>query len=89
MKKIGRTSGGSVIIEMTQREWNKFLAQPGIFDGLGMAMVEYRKKNKLNQEEFGNIIGLSRNRVSQVERNIFDRAISIRKYEEIMSVVQK
>jgi len=88
MKIVGELSNGNIIVETDRDELGQFLfgnLNPDPKE-LGVWMKNYRKKHQLTQEELARRIGISRNRVSQIE-NEPDPNITIRTFIKILGAV--
>jgi len=69
MKKIGTTSSGNIIVEMTPEEWakrNKDLAL-SLKEDLPSLLTQFRHDNKISQKAFARRAGISRNTIIGVE----------------------
>ena len=70
MKKIGTTSSGNIIVEMTPEEWakrNKDMAL-SLKGDLPALVSQYRQDNNLSLTAFGRQLGMSRNTISSAEQ---------------------
>ena len=70
MKKIGMTSSGNIIVEMTPEEWakrNKDLAL-SLKKDLPALVAQYRQDNNLSQKAFARKLGISRNTIILLEQ---------------------
>ena len=69
MKKIGTTSSGKIIVEMSPEEWakkNKIQSEFGTKD-LSTLIKQYREENQVTQIAFARKAGVSRNTIVAVE----------------------
>ncbi|MEW6664129.1 MAG: zinc-ribbon domain-containing protein [Thermodesulfobacteriota bacterium] len=86
MHKVGETSAGNVLVEMSRHQWESFCGVTPPPEDLGAAIVQYRKKRGLSQGAFAEMVGHSRNWISAIER---DRNIRLayETYKRIMAVI--
>ena len=86
MHKVGKTSSGNILVEMSPAEWKRIALSKGLPDDLPVAMVKYRKQHGLSQKDFADKIGISRTRVQEIERGLI-RNLTYRTYERIISTI--
>lgn len=86
IRKIRRRPSGTVLVEMPEEAWQNLSVLTLPLERLGSAIREYRKKNRLTQDEFGQLVGLHRNRVISLEKNRNDW-LSIPRLKRIVSVI--
>jgi len=74
MFKVGETTGGNILVEMTPREWeavcNLFRIKVGFTQGLGDELIKYRLARGLTQAEIATKLDISRSYVSRIERGL-------------------
>jgi len=73
MRRIGTTSSGNIVVEMTPGEWlstsKKVSADQSLpsMQRLLSLIKQYREENGLTQVEFAHRTGVSRNTISKLE----------------------
>jgi len=74
--KIGETTSGNILVEMTRREWDAvnifFRAGDNFVVHLGRELARYRRQSGLSQSQVAKQLGVSRAYVSLIERGIAD-----------------
>jgi len=86
IRKVGTTSAGNVLVEMTPQQWNSLRTGTASFtEDLGALFIEYRKRNGIRQWQLAEMLGRSRNWVSAVERGQNPFA----PYEKLKSAINK
>ena len=68
MKKIGITSSGNVIVEMTPREWITANKELSSVHNVASLVKDYRQQKNVTQKTLARELGISRNTVSAVEQ---------------------
>lgn len=90
MKRIGTTSTGNTIVELSPDEWIEFLLKKhNITDCepiTGSDIRTYRKASGITQSEAAKYIGISRNYLSQIERGEAG-GISLDVYQRLVAFV--
>ena len=87
MHKIGKTSSGNYLVEMTPSEWKELVSpHTWLLDNLGSTLKEYRKQHLLSQKTFGEKIGLSRNTIANFEKGYYDK-VTLRTYRCILDIL--
>ena len=86
MRKVGKTSSGNILVEMSPAEWKRIALSKGLPDDLPVAMIKYRKQHGLSQKDFADKIGISRTRVQEIERGLI-RNLTYGTYERIISTI--
>ena len=70
MKRIGTTSSGNIIVEMTPEEWakrNKEMAL-SLKEDLPALVAQYRQDNNLSKKAFARKLGINRNTIISLEQ---------------------
>jgi len=70
MYKVGKTSSGNILVEMSPDEWKRLAIGKGLLSDLSVAMLKHRKQQSLSQNELAEKIGISRARVQEIERGV-------------------
>lgn len=88
MKRIGTTSSGNYIIEATPEEWRDYLIQGIDFDPktLVSEIQAYREQTGMTQSRLAEIIGVSRNYISLIERGLATN-LSLSVYQRILEAI--
>jgi DNA-binding XRE family transcriptional regulator len=68
MKRIGTTSSGNVIVEMTPQEWARKQTEITEKEDLPSLMKRYREENRVTQQTLACQCGISRNTIIAIER---------------------
>jgi len=84
MKKIGTTSSGNIIVEMTPREWVKTNKKLSAMENLPSLIKQYRQEKNVSQKTLARELGISRNTVSAVEQG---QQVSSYTIERILSLI--
>lgn len=71
MHKVGKTSSGNILVEMSSKEWKRLAIENGLPSDLPVAMVKYRKQHGLTQSELAEKIGISRTRGKKLSGVLF------------------
>ncbi len=76
MYRVGETTAGNILVEMTPREWEAvtmlFKANDIFIDHLGEELARYRRESGLSQSAVAHKLGVSRAYVSLIERGLAD-----------------
>ena len=86
MQKVGETTAGTVLVEMTHEEWRQIalnIVSPGDLPHL---MRKYKYEHKLTQMELAEKIGISRTKYQEIDRGL-TKNMSIRTYQKIISTI--
>jgi DNA-binding XRE family transcriptional regulator len=86
IRKVGTTSSGNILVEMSPHEWRRIALGKGLPNDLSAEMVKYRRQHGLTQGELAEKIGISRTRLQEIERGIV-RNFTYRTYERIISTI--
>lgn len=86
LRKVGTTSLGNILVEMSPHEWRRIALDKGLPNDLSVEMVKYRRQHGLTQGELADKIGISRNTVQQIERGLA-RNLYYQTYERIISTI--
>ena len=86
LRKVGTTSSGNILVEMSPHEWRQVALRKGLPNDLSVAMVKYRKQHGLTQSELAEKMGICRTRVQEIERGVI-RNLTYRTYERIISTI--
>ena len=86
LRKVGTTSSGNILVEMSPHEWRRIALGKGLPNDLSAEMVKYRKQHGLTQSELAEKIGICRTRVQEIERGVI-RNLTYRTYERIISTI--
>ena len=86
LRKVGTTSSGNILAEMSPHEWRRIALDKGLPNNLSAEMVKYRRQHGLTQGELADKIGISRNTVQQIERGLA-RNLYYQTYERIISTI--
>jgi DNA-binding XRE family transcriptional regulator len=83
MKRVGKTSSGNIIIEMTPTEWLRTSKEVSAMESLPSLIKQYREENKASQDALGRKAGISRNTIREVERG---KLVNLKTVEKILSM---
>lgn len=87
MRRIGTTSNGNYIIEVTPDEWKRYLSRSNVLVlSITLELKGYRKKTGLTQQQLANKAGISRNYISQIERGQATN-ISLDVYQRLLEII--
>jgi len=84
MKRIGTTSSGNIIVEMTPREWVRTAKGVSSLEDLASLTKKYRQENNVSQTTLARKVGLSRNTIYAVEQG---KLATITTVERILSAI--
>jgi len=84
MKRIGITSSGNIIVEMTPREWLRTTKGVSSMEDLASLTKRYRQENNVSQTTLARKVGLSRNTIYAVEQG---KLPTITTVERILSAI--
>ena len=91
MYKVGETTTGNILVEITPKEWDAvvlfFKASDVFAIHLGEELARYRRQTGLSQSEVAKKLGVSRTYVSFIERGIADN-VSLKVRKRIAQLVQ-
>lgn len=86
MHKVGKTSSGKILVEMTEKEWKSVSSKSPQLSDLSDAIINFRFKHRLTQEALGKKLGLSRGTISSIERGN-DQNINMQTYQRIVELI--
>ena len=86
MQMIGKSESGNVVVEMSQLEWRRVAVTSFKPEDLGKEIVIYRKTERMNQKKFADRVGISRTRLSEIERGVHPQ-MSMRTYQRIIEAI--
>ena len=86
MKKVGKTSSGKILVEMSLKEWTELVKRKLVPIDLAVALREYRFKHGLTQFELAEKLGIGRATLQTIEGGLV-KNIKLQTYERIISVV--
>jgi DNA-binding XRE family transcriptional regulator len=86
MRRIGKIESGNVLVEMSPVEWRRMALANIKPENLGTEMATHRRKIGLSQKEFAMKVGISRNRLSEIERGVKPE-MSMRTFQRIMEMI--
>jgi len=86
MQRVGKASSGNLLVEVTPKEWKLLGSYFNKAEDLGLAVLEYRKKNGLKINAFAKKVGVSRNMVTKIENYGCD-SLSFRTYQRVLSTI--
>ena len=84
MKRIGTTSSGNIMVEMTPREWVRTNKKLSAIENLPSLIKQYRQDKNVSQNALARELGISRNTVSAVEQG---QQVSPYTIERILSLI--
>jgi DNA-binding XRE family transcriptional regulator len=85
MKRIGTTSSGNIVVEMTPTEWLKTSKEVSAMESLPSLIKQYREESKLSQDALGREAGVSRNTIRDLERG---RLRNLKTMERVLAVIK-
>ena len=92
MYKVGETTAGNILVEMTQREWEAvtvfFRTSDVYMVHLGEELARYRRQTGLSQSEVARQLDVSRTYVSFIERGLADN-VSVKIRQRIAELVRE
>jgi DNA-binding XRE family transcriptional regulator len=84
MKRIGTTSSGNIIVEMTPQEWAKKQTELAEKEDLSSLMKRYREENHVTQKTLASQCGISRNTIIAIERG---QRANLKTIEKILAAI--
>jgi len=87
MRKIGKTSTGNMLIEITPEEWKRLALHMIIPEDMSEALKKYRKEHGLSQVAFAKKLGVSRGYIYELERCTTPINTGLEKYRRIISLI--
>jgi DNA-binding XRE family transcriptional regulator len=89
--KVGETTSGNILVEMTPREWEAVIVFFRTSDvhmaHLGEELARYRRQNELSQSEVARQLDVSRTYVSFIERGLAEN-VSVKVRQRIAELVR-
>jgi len=86
VRKVGETSTGNILVEMSPEQWERLAIGNGLPSDLSEAMVSYRKQHGLTQFQLAEKIGISRGRLQEIERGL-TRNLSFWTFSRVISTI--
>ena len=87
MRRVGKTSTGNILVEITPEEWKRIARYMNIPEDIAEELRKYRKKHGLSQVELAKKLGVSRGYISELERCISPLYTTLEQYRRIISLI--
>jgi len=87
MHKVGKTSSGNILVEITVKQWAHLAKEILGPQELSAEIKGYRERHGLTLEEFSERLGISRNTMSKIERGLSYDTIPLKLYKRIISLI--
>ena len=87
MHKVGKTSSGNILVEMTTEEWERLAQYISLPEDIAGAVKRYRREHGLSQGALAKKLGVSRGYISGLERGFAPNKKTLEKYKRIISII--
>lgn len=87
MHRVGKTSSGNILVEVTPEEWERLARYISVPDDIAGAVKRYRREHGLSQGALAKKLGVSRGYISGLEKGLDLNKKTLGKYRRIISII--
>jgi len=87
MQKVGKTSTGNILVEITPEEWKRIARYMNIPEDIAEELRKYRKKHGLSQVALAKKLSVSRRYIQEIERCRTPFNTGLERYRRIISLI--